>query len=647
MGHDETRPPIFNFPPHPNDRVLLEIDKADLPISASNLGLILSQHPDLFYRAGVIVHLQNDAQIGRKVIVEVKGPQLKNLAHQVCRPFYPKKQSDGSIVDNFVNLPTEVANLCMAQNNSNVFRHLDGITSTPVLRTCGAIRSHDGYDEETRLYCHNVPRVSLSESPTLTEAQAALAQIRSAFKTFAFEDSIRIQVPGSNVTVVDLNSPPGLDESSFLTGLMTSVCRSCFDTAPALLFSAPAFSGAGAGKGKLVRAVTWIAFGIQPRAIAAGPNVEELDKRLAAELISGGPVVFVDNVNNANLNSDMLASVITEKPAYIRILGLTKTVPLNSSAMIMVTGNGIRISGDLVRRFIEVKLNAGIENPESRAFGGDFDAEIVHNRIPLLEAVLTIWRWGILMGDALPAGMPLGSFTQWSRKVRDPLVALGCRDVVDRLAESRQKDSQRSATREFLETWWAFHGDAALAVKDVHEDVKHVLAPTGQSRQALASRLQGMDKMAMAGFTFTVVRPVGFWTPDKYQVTRDDGEAAPPRKIGPRPLSRDIYGSLGNQRGLPIEDDHDPTANDPEYLYACIRGEPQNAIDDDIDPTAETLERLADWLQSDYYSTHDADREDDAIDWLAEARLVKARRDKTDAAGQIDETGPPQAFEDR
>src|SRR5262249_56331485 len=92
--------------------------------------------------------------------------------------------------------------------------------------------------------------------------------------------------------------------------------------------------GAGSGKGLLVRAICMIAFGNRPRAFTAGSERHELDKRLAAELIEAQPVLYLDNANGTVLRSDLLASVLTERPARVRLLGVSRMVPLNSTAFV-------------------------------------------------------------------------------------------------------------------------------------------------------------------------------------------------------------------------------------------------------------------------------------------------------------------------
>jgi len=120
--------------------------------------------------------------------------------------------------------------------------------------------------------------------------------------------------------VVDLNHAPGQDESAFLIALMTAICRPSLHLAPGFLINAPSISGSGSGKGLLVRAINAIAYGIQPRAFTTGSERHELDKRLAAELVEAHPAVFLDNVNGTALRSDLLASVLTERPARVRLI---------------------------------------------------------------------------------------------------------------------------------------------------------------------------------------------------------------------------------------------------------------------------------------------------------------------------------------
>ena len=65
-------------------------------------------------------------------------------------------------------------------------------------------------------------------------------------------------------------------------------------------------SGAGAGKGLLARCISIIAFGREPHAVTSGANAEESEKRIAAELIEGSPVLFLDNLKTPHSSPTFL-----------------------------------------------------------------------------------------------------------------------------------------------------------------------------------------------------------------------------------------------------------------------------------------------------------------------------------------------------
>jgi hypothetical protein len=205
---------------------------------------------------------------------------------------------------------------------------LTGVSTAPLLSEDGSIRSADGYDLTAGLWCCCIPKLWLPERPSRADADTALLLLRQTFQTFPFADAPQRWDSSLRVDVVDITDPPGRDESSFLVALLTAICRQSQWLAPGVLITAPDVSGAGSGKGLLVRAICMIAFGNRPRAFTAGSERQELDKRLAAELIEAQPVLYLDNANGTVLRSDLLASVLTERPARVRLLGVSRMVPL-------------------------------------------------------------------------------------------------------------------------------------------------------------------------------------------------------------------------------------------------------------------------------------------------------------------------------
>jgi hypothetical protein len=190
---------------------------------------------------------------------------------------------------------------------------------------------------------------------------------------------------------------------------------------------------------------------------------------------------------------------------------------ITTNAFIALTGNAVRISEDLARRFLAVDLDAKCENPEQRSFNEDFGASIKEHRSDLLEAVLTLWRWG--RQTSLRPGMPLGNFERWASWCRDPLLALGCVDPVQRAADIKSEDPFRQQIFEFLQTWYVQHGSSPVKLRDLDRKVRDLI---GGSRQKFATFVRSLEGARAGGFVMTITKPQGKWGAADYTVDHVD-----------------------------------------------------------------------------------------------------------------------------
>jgi hypothetical protein len=454
------------------DRASLpELDLGADPVAvARELATLIAQRRDILLNGYTPVRVVQERGQDPHAL-ELVPESVRTYAYEICRCV---KTAKGVTTE--VPLRSDIARLYLSGLEGQWgLRPLRGISTSPLLNAGGGIRSADGYDEETGLWCHAIPTVAVPERPTKDDAQKALLILRRAFWTFPFSDARMIASRELKVSVVDLSQPPQLDESTHLVALMTLVCRPCLSLAPGFLYDAPQYSGAGTGKGLLVKSMSAIANGTKPAAMTAGHDEHELDKRLTAAAIEARPVIFLDNFNRGMLQSATLASFLTEDPARVRVLGQSKTVPLNSRAFVAITGNAVQIAEDVARRVLKINIDARMEDPEQRPFAGGFLDSVFAQRTELLSACLTIWRWGIQQGKKLPRRRALGSYEQWARWCRDPLLALGCRDPVDRVIEIKAADPNRSHVNEVFALWWKHHGDTPVAANDLHADVKEAI----------------------------------------------------------------------------------------------------------------------------------------------------------------------------
>lgn len=560
---DEIQDPAVDETRSQKPRLLIE--HCDPDRTVSSLRDILSG-AGVLYDRGVPVRLAFDQIQGGTIAQEMTPDALVMMAHMVCRPYVLKEKKDGTFVEANARLPRPFTVMYLDWRGEWRLRPMNGIASAPMLEADGAIHSAQGYDKSSGMWCENVPDLTgaVPEKPTSDDAAAALLLIRETFKSFCFADAETVRDAASGLDLVNTRKPPGKDESGFLVALLTAVCRPSLHLAPGVLMRAAPMSGAGTGKGLLARCISIIAFGREPHAVTSGANAEELEKRISAELIQGSPVLFLDNLNNRAFRSDLLASAITERPARVRVLGRSQMVPLNATAFIILTGNGLSVSEDLARRFIAIDFDSKMEDPEARIFPSDIRAEVKERRRELLAASLTIWRWG-RMTDEITSGRMLGSFEQWCRWVRDPLLALGCQDPAERVSDAKEHDTRRQAVVELFMIWWEKHGEVPVPLRDLDEDVKQVADPQGRGRQYLSPWLQKLVGTRMAGFVLTRQPSVGKWGVATYALK----------------LTKELIDHRGNEAEF-VPQDHSEAPYGPYAHSEC--GMDRDEVGSDNDP---------------------------------------------------------------
>ena len=506
-----------------DERPRLKIEKHSPEKTVADLRGILGAAGGLYDR-GKIVKMVDDQTRGGSVAHVMTPAALVMATHQASRPYLEKVQGD-SIEEVDAALPHQIAVMYQDWRDWGL-PPLNGIAAAPLLGEDGSIRTARGYDPATGMWCEeNMPDVSglVPRKPNKDVAAKALLVIRNQFRTFCFADAVMMS-EGGGVMAVDTSQPPGMDESSFLASLLTAPCRPSLWLAPGALFGASPMSGAGVGKGLLVRCICEIAFGRQPYAITAGGTREEQEKRIAAALIAAGPALFLDNFNGVTLKSAALASALTERPAQVREFGKLDFITLNALAFVALTGNGLVLAEDLVRRFLSIAFDARMEDPEQRRFEVSILDEVKLRRTELLAGLLTIWRYGRL-GFGIEQGRPLGSYDQWCSWVRDPLVALGCCDPVARVSEAKLRDPTRQAIVTLFEIWWEKHHNYLIKANDLHDDVRHAADPQGRGRQYLAAYLERLAGTRLGGFVLTRQASPGKWGAATYKLQRTGPDA--------------------------------------------------------------------------------------------------------------------------
>ncbi len=322
---------------------------------------------------------------------------------------------------------------------------LAAVVSAPTLRADGSLLNVPGYDKATGLLFEPTSEIyPLDEAPDRDMALECLSALKSLISTFPF--------------VADT------DRSVALSALLTACVRRSLPTAPLHAFTAPL---AGSGKSKLADIASIMATGREASVVAQGKSEEETEKRLASILISGDPVVAIDNVESA-LGGDFLCQVLTQQVVRARILGKSEAPELPTCVLMTATGNNMVLSGDMTRRSLLCRLDPGCERPEQRVFDFDPVERTVQNRNVYVSCAITLLRAYVVAGKPKQSNR-LGSFEAWSSLVRDALIWLGEADPVASMDEVRALDPKLDAISSVLTHWHEALGGDKIAVRKAIE----------------------------------------------------------------------------------------------------------------------------------------------------------------------------------
>jgi putative DNA primase/helicase len=333
-----------------------------------------------------------------------------------------------------VNPPSDLVETMLARDGEWQFPRLRGIITTPTLRRDGTILSEVGYDRTSGLLLACQPAMpAMPEQPTQDSAREALNILLGVLAEFPFVSDA--------------------DRSVALSILITPVVRGGIMVAPLHAATAPT---RGTGKSYLFDTAAAIATGERCPVINAGRTEEETEKRLGAELMSGQPIVLVDNLNG-DFSGDFLCSAIERPVVKPRILGRSENKRIENHSTFFANGNNLRLVGDVVRRAVTCSLDANMERPELRQFRGNPVAAILTDRGRYVAACLTVVRAYLEAGCPNPCPT-LASFDDWSRLVRSALVWLGCTDPCDTMEKSMVDDPTVATKRAIVAAWVAAVG---------------------------------------------------------------------------------------------------------------------------------------------------------------------------------------------
>jgi hypothetical protein len=334
------------------------------------------------------------------------------------------------------------------------FRAAAGIVACPLFIR-GRILAERGYQPSGIVL--DIPAdapLSVPEAPGFAEAQAALERLVRPWRGFLERGSVALPAAAAAV--------------------LTAALRPSLPASPAILLDG---NGVAVGKGKFARALSAVATGRAPATMTEGSSPEEFEKRLAAAIIQGAPVLLLDNLQR-HIASSTLESILTERRACIRRFGTLETVTVGFNGLVLLTANNSTLRRDMLRRTLPVRICVSEEDPEVRTFDFDPVEEALRDRRELLEAAFTVARaWWLAKDEPENAGCrrPLGSFEVWSELVGGAVAWLTGQHPAELIAARKREDHFAAGERQMVEALHGHYGENRWRSKDAAHDIDATL----------------------------------------------------------------------------------------------------------------------------------------------------------------------------
>jgi hypothetical protein len=367
-GCDKVYVPTANFTGTGKPAICLSVPKLDTVIGES-IRVLREAHraaPRFFVQGHRMVHVVKDAK-GRAGIAEAGEvfllPELERVAD-----FYKRK--DGGKAAARPTLALTRGILARPQREREL-PELRGVVTGPVLRADGTLIATPGYDAALRLYYAPTGKLALPpipDRPTPEECARAADMIGDVIAEFPFVGDA--------------------DRANYFALLLTPLVRHNVENVPLALLDSPK---QGTGKTLLADVLGLIHEGQPPTKWTVPYSQEAWEKILTTILLGGRAITVFDNVETA-LQAPVLAKLLTSSEHSDRMMRTHTEMRIPNTTMFAVTGNNIRLGGDLARRSYQIRLDARVARPwERRRFKYPFlKAHVKRHRGELLGALLTM-----------------------------------------------------------------------------------------------------------------------------------------------------------------------------------------------------------------------------------------------------------------
>ena len=393
------RPYLYSFA-HGGKRYTLRRQPTHLPVTrgrSADLAEAVSQElirePDVFVRGNQLTQIVPDGlmQLDRHSLRMLVGGRLglymldKDGGHQPA------------------DLPLAVADMLMSTVRRTPYRALHAVLSLPCATPDGTLLMQSGYNPHYCVYLRLATAVTHIEDAAPTR-QTLIDALQTLWK------------PWSLVSFAS-----DCDRGGMLAAILTALSRPVLSTAPGFLFDAPAPSS---GKTLIARALNALITGRLGAGLVPFKKDQQFDvelhKMLLTLSLSEGSVLQLDNVDGY-FESPTLAAHLTSGQISGRLLGGHHWYEGAARLFFTLTSNNASLCRDLARRFVRVRIDAGVEVPQARTFPFQPDEAALTGRMDIARAAISLMRGFIAEGMPRIAANDAG-FPEWTRLIRNAVL---------------------------------------------------------------------------------------------------------------------------------------------------------------------------------------------------------------------------------
>lgn len=422
-----------------NPKTCILLTPGDSHLASQETERVLAATGEYFHSAGTLVRIVNRGDGG--IATERVNEQTLKLVLS-DRIDWERKRPDGVRIRCDPH-HTVIQALLHGQDHP-FLPPLNGLARQPFYAPDGRLVGSPGYDVGTGIFgAFNASDYHL-DSPSREDAARALEFLDNLLEEFEFETEA--------------------DRSAALCGMLTAACRPSLAAAPAILISA---TNPGSGKSYLAELLALIAGPGEPYRVSFPERADESGKLVISVLMEKPAVVLFDDMQTnwkslGPLNRALSSSATTE-----RLLGSNQTVTVPTRAFFLGTGNQIEPERDARRRVLPIHLAPAHETPALRKFRGNPVGRVRRNRARAVQCAMLVVGAFLNSGDAIENVPAIGTYEEWSRYCRFPLIWLGLPDPAQRLIDQLVHDPERQNLAEFLARWLNRLGGRSFTVRQI------------------------------------------------------------------------------------------------------------------------------------------------------------------------------------